>query len=148
MIRRTPAETRNGAACSFPSRLMDAALIYDWRGNVRELRNFVTRTIVMQDIDAGVRELETKNAATSQNAHPEQPTGSPCHPSDMKSVASDFTERTEVRMIQEALDASSWNRRHAATQLNISFRGLLYSIQEHRLAPNRRLEYSERINSV
>ena len=148
MIRRAPAETRNGAACSFPSRLMDAALIYDWRGNVRELRNFVTRTIVMQDIDAGVRELETKIAATSQNAHPEQPTGAPCHPSDMKSVVRDFTERTEVRMIQEALDASSWNRRHAAKQLNISYRGLLYKIQEHRLAPNRRPEYSERSNSV
>ena len=148
MIRRTPAETRNGAACSFPSRLMDAALIYDWLGNVRELRNFVTRTIVMQDIDAGVRELETKIAATSGNGHQNQPATAPCRSSDMKSVVRDFTERTEVRMIQEALDASSWNRRHAAKQLNISYRGLLYKIQEHRLAPNRRPEYSERSNSV
>jgi transcriptional regulator with PAS, ATPase and Fis domain len=51
-------------------------------------------------------------------------------------------------MIQEALDASSWNRRHAAKQLNISYRGLLYKIQEHNLAPGRMPEYSARNNAV
>jgi DNA-binding NtrC family response regulator len=44
-------------------------------------------------------------------------------------------DRTEVELIQEALDISGWNRRHAARYLNISYRGLLYKIQQHRLTP-------------
>ena len=48
-IRRSPVELTSGFGSSLPSRLMDAALLYDWKGNLRELRNFVTRTIVMRD---------------------------------------------------------------------------------------------------
>ena len=65
IIRRTPAEMKNGFGQTLPSRLMDAALLYDWRGNLRELRNFVTRTIVMRDAEAATRELEAKVAASA-----------------------------------------------------------------------------------
>ena len=147
-MRRTPAEMQDGAAFRFSSRLMDAALLYNWPGNIRELRNFVTRLIVLRDEDVALRELETKIAATSGNGHQDQPATAPSASSDMKSIVRDLTDRTEVRMIQEALDASSWNRRHAAKQLNISYRGLLYKIQEHNLAPCRRPEYSTRNNAV
>jgi two-component system, NtrC family, response regulator AtoC len=41
-IRRSPAELTSGFGSSLPSRLMDAALLCDWKGNLRELRNFVT----------------------------------------------------------------------------------------------------------
>ena len=45
---------------------MDAALLYDWRGNLRELKNFVTRTMVMRDAEAATRELEAKVAASAE----------------------------------------------------------------------------------
>jgi transcriptional regulator with PAS, ATPase and Fis domain len=147
-IRRTPAEMQNGTAFTVSSRLMDTALLYDWPGNVRELRNFVTRTIILRDQDAAIRELETMITATSGNGHKDQPADVPSNCSDMKSIVREFADRTEVRMIQEALDASSWNRRYAAKQLNISYRGLLYKIQEHNLTPGRRPEYSTRNNAV
>lgn len=135
-IRRTPAEMKNGGGGFSPSsRLIDAALLYDWRGNLRELRNFVTRTIIMRDQDAAVRELETKIAARNGSTHEQAAEIAPAHCSGMRSVVRDLKERTEVRMIQEALDASGWNRRHAAQNLNISYRALLYKIQQHRLAP-------------
>jgi two-component system, NtrC family, response regulator AtoC len=135
-IRRAPAEIRSAGDFRFSSRLMDAALSYDWRGNLRELRNFVTRTIIMHDQDAAVRELETKIAA--RNVTTEQgPAETPSHYSGMRSVVRDLKERAEVRMIQEALDAAGWNRRRAAQSLNISYRALLYKIQQHRLTPRR-----------
>src|ERR1035438_7633996 len=56
---------KRGAEHNFSSRLLDAALLYDWPGNLRELRNFVTRTIILRDQDSAVRELETKVAAAS-----------------------------------------------------------------------------------
>ena len=57
---------KSGCELNFSSRLMDAALLYDWRGNLRELRNFVTRTMIMRDPDSGVKELEAKIATTSR----------------------------------------------------------------------------------
>ena len=135
IFRRSPVEMRKGIGSSLPSRLMDAAVLYDWRGNLRELRNFVTRTIIMRDPDAAARELEAKiaasGAAVAQDRPPEIPP--PC--AGIRSVVRDVKERTEVQMIQNALEVFGWNRRRAAQYLNISYRGLLYKIQQHSLRP-------------
>jgi len=135
IVRRAPAEMRNNFGSSLPSRLMDAALLYDWRGNLRELRNFVTRTIVMRDPDAAALELEAKVAASAATALPDRFTDVPPPCAGIRSVVRDVKERTEVQMIQSALEVFGWNRRRAAQYLNISYRGLLYKIQQHSLRP-------------
>jgi two-component system response regulator AtoC len=135
-IRRSPDTLRNGYDFNFPSRLMDAVLLYDWRGNVRELRNFVTRTMTMRDADTAVRELETKIGAGDRVAQEEPVVPSlPLENSGMRSVVRDMKDRAEAQMIKDALEVSGWNRRHAAKYLNISYRGLLYKIQQHQLTP-------------
>lgn len=138
-IRRAPAEMKDGRDIRFSSRLMDAAWLYDWRGNIRELRNFVIRTIVLDSQDTALRELEGKIAARivpeRVSAAAAEPSGAPIQCAGMRSVVRDLKDRTEAHMIREALDASGWNRRHAAQNLNISYRALLYKIQQHRLAP-------------
>ena len=55
----------------------------------------------------------------------------------MRTVVREMKDRAEAQLIQDALDANGWNRRHAARYLNISYRGLLYKIQQHRLSPSR-----------
>jgi transcriptional regulator with GAF, ATPase, and Fis domain len=144
IIRRMPAEMKNGSVFNIPYRLMDTALLYDWRGNVRELRSFVMRTIVMRDLDAAVAELETKIAEASTANQQAPVVSKPAQAQDMRSLVRDLTDQTEVRMIKKALDASGWNRRRAAQHLNISYRGLLYKIQQHQLTPGRRSEVSTR----
>jgi two-component system response regulator AtoC len=134
-VRRLPETLRKGRDLAFPSRLMDAALRYDWHGNVRELRNFVTRTVTMRDPDTAVRELETKIAAEDRVAEEEPMLPSLIESTGMRSVVRDMKDRAEAQMIKDALEVSGWNRRHAAKYLNISYRGLLYKIQQHRLAP-------------
>ena len=121
----------------FSSRLMDAVLLYDWRGNVRELRNFVTRTLTMRDTETAVHELETKIAAGYRVELDEPPQSMPqqVHQTGMRAVMRHMKDRAEAQMIQDALEVSGWNRRHAAKYLNISYRGLLYKIQQHRLSP-------------
>jgi DNA-binding NtrC family response regulator len=134
-LRRAPEEMKKNGLSRFPSRLLDAALRYDWPGNLRELRNFVTRTIIMRDADTAIRELETKIdglqvaplAAFSDADQPQR-----C---GMRSVVRDMKERAEAQMIQDALEASRWNRRQAAQLLKISYRALLYKIQQHHLIP-------------
>ncbi len=134
-IRRSPEELRSGNDFAFPSRLMDAALLYDWRGNVRELRNFVTRTMTMRDTDTAIRELETKIGAGSRVVQEEPAPTPPSENAGMRSIVREMKDRAEAQMIKDALEISGWNRRHAAKYLNISYRGLLYKIQQHGLAP-------------
>ena len=133
-IRRSPMELRNGFG-SLPSRLMDVALLYDWRGNLRELRNFVTRTIVMRDADAATRELESKVEVSGASDTQEQFVDAPPPCAGIRSIVSDVKARTESKMIQGALETFGWNRRRAAQYLNMSYRALLYKIQQHRLRP-------------
>jgi two-component system, NtrC family, response regulator AtoC len=138
IVRRWPRELRNGNDFSFSSRLMDAVLLCDWRGNVRELRNFVTRTMTMRDFETALHELETKIAAGSRVEQDRGLARTPSRVADragMRSIMRDMKNRAEAQMIQEALEVHGWNRRHVAKYLNISYRGLLYKIQQHRLAP-------------
>ncbi|SRR5579885_2913 len=41
--------------------------------------------------------------------------------------------QTEIEAISRALEQTGWNRKQAARMLNISYRGLLYKIQQHRI---------------
>jgi DNA-binding NtrC family response regulator len=134
-IRRTPTEMKSGGGVAISSKIMDAALIYDWRGNLRELSNFVIRTIIMQDQDAALRELEMKIEAKSGFAVEAFLGDARPRRAGIRSIVRDVKDRTESLMIQEALDACGWNRRNAAQDLNISYRALLYKIQQLRLAP-------------
>jgi len=135
-IKRSPAEIKDSSNCQFSSRLMDAALLYDWRGNLRELRNFVTRTIIMRDADGAVRELESKIAAAAVDEETDDSVRVQAEGSGMRSIMRNVKDRTEAHLIQNALEVSGWNRRHAAKYLNISYRGLLYKIQQYHLAPS------------
>ncbi len=147
IIRRAPAEMKNGSDCSFSARLMDLTLLYDWPGNVRELRNFVTRTIIMRDPGAAMRELEVKidtgRPSVALEAEVPEDALAAANCSGMRSIMRDVKDRAEAELIQDALEVSGWNRRHAAQYLNISYRGLLYKIQQHRLTPKLNREVSK-----
>jgi two-component system, NtrC family, response regulator AtoC len=134
-IRRSPVEMTSGFENSFPSQLMDAALLCDWKGNLRELRNFVTRTLVMRNADAAIRELEAKVASSETSEPQEQEPEPPAPFAGMRSVVRDVKARTEAKMIQSALETCGWNRRRAAQHLSMSYRGLLYKIKQHQLRP-------------
>src|SRR5262245_32903032 len=42
---------------------------------------------------------------------------------------------TEIHAVTQALEQTGWNRKRAAKLLNISYRGLLYKIQQHKITP-------------
>jgi DNA-binding NtrC family response regulator len=43
--------------------------------------------------------------------------------------------QVEIKAIQSALNRTGWNRKQAARLLKISYRGLLYKIHRHNIAP-------------
>jgi transcriptional regulator with GAF, ATPase, and Fis domain len=46
-----------------------------------------------------------------------------------------FRDEAEIRAISSALHQTGWNRKRAARLLSISYRGLLYKIRRHNIAP-------------
>jgi DNA-binding NtrC family response regulator len=119
-------------------RILDAAMEYHWPGNLRELRNFVIRTLILRDQEAAYAYLRTKaqtqTSSAVTNATADIANKKTANSAGMKDAVSEIKNQTEIRMLQDALSASGWNRRRAAMNLNISYRSLLYKIQQHGLS--------------
>jgi two-component system, NtrC family, response regulator AtoC len=103
--------------------LLDTMQEYDWPGNLRELSNFVMRILILQDQNAVLADLLTKMRARYSRSTPD----------GMRTIVRNCKDQAESRLIQNALDQAGWNRRHAAASLKISYRGLLYKIQQYQL---------------
>jgi len=134
-MSRRQAKALRQPAIYIPSQLMTALQEYQWPGNLRELSNFVIRMLILQDPDTALSDLEFKMRSrrnSASNLHV-QPAEIAQEAESMQAIVRNFKDKTESRLIQEALEASGWNRRHAALQLRISYRGMLYKIQQYNL---------------
>lgn len=56
-------------------------------------------------------------------------------PSSETSSLRRIVGEAELQMIQRTLEHTGWNRKRAAAQLKISYRGLLYKIRRHGITP-------------
>jgi transcriptional regulator with PAS, ATPase and Fis domain len=128
-----------GQPFTFSDRIVEAAQEYHWPGNLRELRNFVTRTLILQDEESAYNDLRAKTRSKVTVPMEDTPPVEVAinklpSAKGMKGAVNEIKNETEIRMLQNALSASGWNRRRAAVNLNISYRTLLYKIQQHRLS--------------
>ena len=87
-------------------------------------------------------ELNTKtngNGNIQQNpvseAGPGPITAAKYSPSSPELSLRSFRDEAEVYAISSALKQTGWNRKRAARLLSISYRGLLYKIRRHNIAP-------------
>ncbi len=134
---RRQALELNRPAVEVSSTMIEAAQEYAWPGNLRELRNFVTRILVLRDEAAAIADLRSKTKGQREQCSIRASQQVEQHINDgMRSIVREVKDQAEIRIIQEALHASGWNRRRAATNLHISYRSLLYKIQQYGLAPS------------
>jgi DNA-binding NtrC family response regulator len=127
----------------FSGALLDACQNYGWPGNLRELEVFVKRFLVFGDEAAAVEELNSHPRSTGSNGHGNggaHDNGKNGHPtgeeqSSLKSLVRSAKGEAERSAISHALQETHWNRKAAARLLSISYRALLYKIQEYRLVP-------------
>ena len=127
----------------FSSALLDACQHHSWPGNLRELDNFAKRFLALGDEQAALEELQLNpnleapsRLANGNRLEPARANVSASEEkSSLKLLARNAKGEAERVAIARALEQTHWNRKAAAQLLNISYRGLLYKIQEYRLAP-------------
>jgi len=118
-------------------RVVEACKKYSWPGNVRELEDFVRRYLLFgepevcggqdaSDSDSNVNEI--KSGAGPQGGVQVAEQG-PERNSFLRSIRWE----TERKAIAAALEKTGWNRRAAAHLLKVSYRSLLYKINQYKL---------------
>jgi two-component system response regulator AtoC len=124
--------------------MADACQSYSWPGNLRELENFVKRYLVMGDEEVALGELG-RNSEAAETVYPPQTSSWPAGPdesteleegaSGLKSLVQSVKGEAERNAITAALGKTHWNRKAAARLLQISYRTLLYKIEQYHMSP-------------
>jgi len=99
---------------------------YDWPGNIRQLDNMVRSYVLMGSEDALVAELMEEEKPGS-NAMTDVDVSQPI---SLKVVTKKATQELERQIILKVLKANNWNRQKTAKWLRISYRSLLYKLNE------------------
>jgi DNA-binding NtrC family response regulator len=137
MLRHFMIQVSERYACTLlpvSSRLMKACESYSWPGNIRELENFVKRFLVLGDEQAAIAELERHES--TELVSPGNGVAEASTP-DLKQMVRTLKNGAEMQAIANALEESGWNRKRAATVLNISYKALLYKIRQYDIRPRR-----------
>ena len=113
--------------------LMSMLQRYEWPGNIRQLENLIKRYVVLGNEEAITSELVSRGGGSCFD---------PLIPLDgkisLKKATRDAVRELQRRIILKVLQTHNWNRKKAAKAMSISYRALLYKIQETGIASKRK----------
>jgi two-component system response regulator AtoC len=115
----------------FSPKLMNALTEHTWQGNLRELENVVNRYLVLGDERAILDELSPSNG--HQNGF--SPSAEGPDGTGLKALVRGLKGDAEATAIARVLEGTGWNRKAAASDLQISYKALLYKIKQYDLSP-------------
>jgi len=129
---------------SFSAVALAACQRHSWPGNLRELEKFVKRYLVMGDGESGLAALDDGDREFWNSYLPtaveksEWKIGSEVTQtgiSGLKSLVQSVKGEAERNAISAALEQARWNRKAAARLLKVSYRTLLYKIEQYHMSP-------------
>ncbi len=137
------ARRYNLPARIFSSAVLEASQQHSWPGNFTELEKFVKRYLVMGDGGLELSAFDQDDHlgfGTSYRLRSHDRTralgpSSEAQTSGLKSLVQSVKGETERNAIATALDQARWNRKAAARQLKVSYRTLLYKIEQYHMSP-------------
>jgi two-component system response regulator AtoC len=97
---------------------------HDWPGNIRQLENMIRSYILIGNEEALAEEL-VPSAASSLTTEIDL-----ASPVSLREITRAATQDLERQIILKVLQANGWSRRKTAKWLNISYRSLLYKLQD------------------
>lgn len=128
-------------AREFSAEILSECQHYSWPGNVSELENFVKRYLMIGDAKPNMSASDEFGSSRKASA-PMTPsigtggTKSKYEDPDGKSLKSlirDVKTQAERNAIAAALERTGWNRKAAARMLKVSYRTMLYKIEQYRM---------------
>jgi DNA-binding NtrC family response regulator len=127
---------------------------YSWPGNLEELENFVKGYLMLGDdsllmlgdgsarqesthsqLDQAIQTRMDSLKESANNGNGMMSSVPATEPASLKSLIRTVKEEAEKNAIAGALDRTHWNRKAAARLLQISYRALLYKIEQHQMRP-------------
>ena len=146
-FREQLAENAGQSRFEFTSNVMDFLNRYSWPGNVRELKNVVGRLMLLGDWGSLKRELLGRDIGRlSEPEHDFMPSSTLADDLELteqkifpplKEIKKKAVQEAERKLIKVVLQETGWNRKRAATMLQISYKALLYKIRELGIERNR-----------
>jgi two-component system, NtrC family, response regulator AtoC len=97
---------------------------YHWPGNIRQLENMLRSYVLVGSEEALVADMVP---SAQSSLIPEMDLTTPL---SLKEITRATTRSIEREVILKVLQANGWSRRKTAKWLNISYRSLLYKLQE------------------
>jgi DNA-binding NtrC family response regulator len=104
---------------------------YLWPGNLRELENTIKRYLILEDEQAIIDELNPPQNPESSASGAADAGGN----GSLKHLVRNLKDGAESAAIAKALEGTGWNRKAAASDLQISYKALLYKIKQYNLVP-------------
>jgi two-component system response regulator AtoC len=132
----------------FSPAIIEAWKAYHWPGNLRELEHCVKRYLLVGDEELahGKSRPDTQGAAQgdglskahipSQAAAPGQSSVGVPAAKSLRSLLQNVKSEAEKNAIAAALEKTGWNRKAAARLLKVSYRTVLYKIEQYRMTPS------------
>jgi two-component system response regulator AtoC len=99
---------------------------YDWPGNIRQLDNLIRSYVLMGNEEGLVAELVEEERPASRAAAEVDVS----QPMSLKVITKKATHELERQIILKVLKANNWNRQKTAKWLKISYRSLLYKLND------------------
>jgi DNA-binding NtrC family response regulator len=111
--------------------LMQALCNCLWPGNLRELENTIKRYLILNDERAIIDELLPRFSVDLSASSEEEAVGN----GSLKHMVRNLKDGAESAAIIKSLEGTGWNRKAAASELQISYKALLYKIKQYNLLP-------------
>jgi transcriptional regulator with PAS, ATPase and Fis domain len=131
---------------------MEKLMAYSWPGNVRELQNVIKKSIVIGNWEEIIDDLYFKSRSDAAISSEEAASGRATIGDvlldfngdysldqasfSLKKVTKKATDRIEKEVISYVLGKTGWNRTKASKILKISYKTLLYKIDELKIKPH------------
>jgi two-component system, NtrC family, response regulator AtoC len=133
---------------SYSVAVLDACQRYSWPGNLKEMESFVKRYLVAGDQELALQEMFVEAEPSADNetklvsprrwspeaADESEAEEKPLRPMEsLKSLIQNVKSEAEKNAIRAALKTTGWNRKAAARLLRVSYRTLLYKIEQYQM---------------
>ena len=133
-MRKVSRKVRAGGAAHLAPPFSRPSAATHWPGNLRELENTIKRYLILADEQAIIDELTPHQLAEATMHEGEDPGAN----GSLKHLVRNLKDGAESVAIARTLESTGWNRKAAASELQISYKALLYKIKQYNLVPPQR----------